>query len=138
MGEPHWTREMVAAWLEEAADTLRRLPRVRVQGYVTAWPPIVHDYWEAFGWDETEARLGPPSAKAIDRMDCSLLWLRWLEREDQRIVWDRANGRPWKAIAHDYGIDRSTAWRHWNYAMGSIAVRLNKLKRQEFMANTEI
>jgi Domain of unknown function (DUF6362) len=125
MDDPKWTPKMVAVYLEDAAGTLRRLPPVRAQGFVTAWPPIVRNYWEAIGWDETEVRLGPPSAKAIDQMDRTLLWLRWLERDDQRIVWDRANHRVWKAIAHERHIDRSTAWRRWTYAMVTVAVRLN-------------
>jgi hypothetical protein len=44
-------------------------------------------------------------------MEQTLLWLRWIERDDQRIVWARANGRPWKAIAHDLGVERTTAFR---------------------------
>lgn len=125
MAEPHWTPKMVAVYLEEAADTLRRLPPVKVRGYVTTWPPIVRDYWEAFGWDEVRVRLGPPSAKAIDQMDRTLLWLRWLDVADHRLVWSRACGRPWKAIAHEFGCDRTTAWRRWTYAMITIAARLN-------------
>jgi hypothetical protein len=54
MAEPHWTPKMVAAYLEEAADTLRRLPNHRVGGYASAWPEIVRDYWEAFGWHDAE------------------------------------------------------------------------------------
>ena len=120
-----WTPKMIEARLEEAADTLRRLPPVKVQGYFSTWPPIVRSFWEAFGWHETEVRLGPPRAKAIDRMDETLLWLRWLEPDEIRLVWLRAEGVRWKVIAHRFSIDRSTAWRHWTYALIKIASRLN-------------
>lgn len=125
MADVHWTPKMAAVYLEEAADTLRRLPAVRVQGYASSWPPIVRDFWDAYGWEETEVRLGPPSAAAIDQMDVTLSWLRWLDRDDARLVWGRANRRPWKAIAHDFSIDRTTAWRRWTYALAVIAARLN-------------
>ncbi len=121
----HWTPRLVEAYLAEAADTLRRLPEQRVQGYVSAWPEIIRDAWEAYGWAEGPTRPGPPTARAIDQMDVTLLWLRWLDRDDQKIVWDRANRRPWKAIAFDHGIDRSTAWRRWTYGLVTIAARLS-------------
>lgn len=125
MADVQWTPKMVAVYLEQAADTLRRLPPVRVQGYASTWPPIVRDFWEAYGWEETRVRSGPPRPAAIDQMDATLLWLRWLELDDSRLVWSRANGRPWKVIAHEFGIDRTTAWRRWMYALVVIAARLN-------------
>lgn len=125
MDDPHWTPKMVAFYLEEAADTLRRLPEKRIQGYRSTWPEIIHDFWDAFGWEEAHARRGPPSPAAIDRMDVVLPWLRWLERDEARLVWLRANGRPWKLITHEFGVDRTTAWRRWTYAMITIAARLN-------------
>ena len=35
-----WTVEQVAERFREAAETARRLPPVRVQGYFNLWPPI--------------------------------------------------------------------------------------------------
>ncbi len=137
MDDRHWTPKLVAAYLEEAADTLKRLPEKRIQGYFSAWPPIVRDFWEAYGWDEAEARPGPPSARAIDRMDKTLDWLRWLERDEAKLVWERAGGRPWKYIAHDFQIDRTTAWRRWTYALITIATKLNRLKRHRTSCNIE-
>jgi hypothetical protein len=124
MVESHWTPELVEAYLAEAADTLRRLPEKRVRGYFSSWPDIVLDACEAYGWEDAKTRLGPPTARAIDQMDRTLLWLRWLDRSDQKIVWDRANGRGWKAIAYEHSINRTTAWRRWCYALCLIATRL--------------
>jgi hypothetical protein len=125
MTEPHWTPKLVAAYLEEAADTLHRLPDRRVGGYVSAWPEIVRDYWQAFGWHDAEVRPIPPSPKAIDQMDESLRWLWWLEPHEARLAWARASGKPWKVIAYQFGIDRTTAWRRWRYGLITIAARLN-------------
>jgi hypothetical protein len=136
MSDIHWTPKLVAIYLEEAAETLRRLPPVKVQGYFSTWPPVLREFWEAYGRDELEVRLGPPSGRAIDQMDETMLWLRWLEIEDAKLVWERAGGRPWKIIAHRWGIDRSTAWRRWTYALVTIAAKLNSRKLQEKPCNT--
>lgn len=121
-----WTPKLVEIRLEEAADTLGRLPPVKVQGYFSTWPPVVRDFWEAFGWHDAEVRLGPPTPKAIDRMDEALQWLRWLEPDETRLVWLRAEGVRWKPICARFGIGRTTAWHRWNSALGKIAVCLNE------------
>jgi Domain of unknown function (DUF6362) len=125
MLEPHWTPKMVAVYVEEAADTLRRLPNRRAGGYVSAWPEIVRDYWEAFGWHDAEVRPIPPSPKAVDRMDEALAWLAWLEPGERQLVWLRAEGLPWKRITHRLGIGRTTAWHRWTVALLKITTRLN-------------
>ena len=125
MAEQYWTAEMVAARLNEAADTLRRLPAAKVQGFISTWPPVVRDFWEAFGWNEVEVRPGPPSPGAIDRMDQTLYWLRWLEPEETRLVWLRAEGVRWKLICARFGVGRTTAWYRWSGAMAKIALHLN-------------
>lgn len=125
MTHDHWTPRLVEAYLAEAADTMRRLPEPRVPGYFSTWPEIVQESWMTDGWAEGPTRLGSATPRAITQMDETLLWLRWLDRDDQKIVWERANRRPWKVIAHAFGIDRSTAWRRWTYALITIAARLN-------------
>ena len=125
MAEREWTATMVGGRLAEAADTLRRLPSAKVQGYVSAWPQVVRDFWEGFGWNEVEVRLGPPSPGAIDRMDETLCWLRWLERDEIRLVWLRAEGVRWKLICMRFGVGRTTAWYRWQGALSKIAARLN-------------
>ena len=125
MDEPGWTPTVVAERLEEAADTLRRLPAVRVQGYFSTWPAVVRDFWEAFGWHDAEVRLGPPTPRAIDRMDETLQWLRWLEADETRLVWLRAEGVRWKLISARFGVGRTTAWYRWSGALAKIAAGLN-------------
>lgn len=136
MDNQHWTPKLVVVYLEEAADTLRRLPEGRLRGYWSSWPVIVRDFWEAYGWDEVRVRSSPPSPAAIDRMDEVLPWLQWLEPEDARLVWQRANCRPWKAVAHDFGVNRTTAWRRWTYAVVLIAAKLNALRNKKNRRNT--
>lgn len=119
------SESLVAERLEEAAETLRRLPAAKVQGYFSAWPPVVRDFWEAFGWETAQVRLGPPTPGAIDRMDEALAWLRWLEPDTARILWLRACGVRWKLITWRMGIGRTKAWQIWIGGLATIAVRLD-------------
>ncbi|CDM23060.1 hypothetical protein BN940_02921 [Castellaniella defragrans 65Phen] len=51
-------------------------------------------------------------------------WMVWLEIEQRHLVWMRAKGYPWQAIAKRFGCDRSTAWRRWQRALECIALNL--------------
>jgi hypothetical protein len=96
-----------------------------VRGYFSTWPAVIRDYWEAFGREEVRLRRGPPSAAAIDRMDETMAWLRWLEPAEAKIVWLRASGERWKAVCWKVGLARTAAHQHWMYALCVISWRLN-------------
>jgi hypothetical protein len=120
-----WTPRLVESQLVEAADTLRRLPERFGNRYFSTWPPINERCRADCMPARTKMWSSPPSAAAIDRMDAALLWLRWLDRREQQIVWQRADGCPWKIIAASQAIDRTTAWRHWTSALIDIGATLN-------------
>ena len=73
-------------------------------------------------------QLPPPSPATVPRMEEALGWLRWLEAEDAKLVWARADRKPWKAICWRFGIGRATAHRRWQYGLSVIAWRLNGRK----------
>lgn len=125
MADLRWTASLVEERMVEAADTLRRLPEERVRGFFSTWPPVIRDYWEAFGREDARLRRGPPSPVAIDRMDETLAWLSWLDPAEAKIVWLRASGERWKAICWKVGLARTAAHQHWMYALCVIAWRLN-------------
>lgn len=120
-----WTREKVEDRLTEAADVLRRLPEQRIQGYFSTWPQIVHEFSDLVGQEAPQLRRPPPLPDAISRMEESLPWLAWLEPEDGKLVWARAERTPWKPICWRFGISRATAHRRWEYGLSLIAWRLN-------------
>lgn len=90
----------IAERIEEAADTLRRLPD-KHKSYLAAsergtWPTTIMTYWEAFSLARetpktaVRMRLPPPGARQVDRMDAVMDWMLWLGKQDARemkVVW---------------------------------------------------
>ncbi len=114
----------VADRLEQAAQTLRRLPPVRVRGFFGTWPPIMQEAIYAYGWEEARIKLGPPSARHISEMDETLRWLMWLEREEVMLVWLRACDVKWKKIGRLLGWSVRKLQYDWRIALAKIEYRL--------------
>ena len=110
--------------LELAVDVFARLPGVRPQGYFSAWPEYFHSFGDQVG-QEPKMRQPRPCPRDITEAEEALLWLRWLDKDDARIVWLRANRKPWKKIGWDVGLSRPAANRHWQYGLALITWRLN-------------
>ncbi len=123
----------VADRLEQAAHTLKRLPKIAVQGYFGTWPSIVREAIEAYGWDDAHIHPGPPSPRHITEMDEALRWLMWLEVEEVKLVWLRAYGIRWKSISKLSGWSVRKLQHDWRIALVKIAHRLaNPTEKFEF------
>ncbi|MCC5965336.1 MAG: hypothetical protein JJU24_04300 [Natronohydrobacter sp.] len=122
MGE--WTTAQVQDRLELAADVMRQMPGVMPQGFFNAWPEYFHSFADKVG-QEPQMRRPRPSPRQITQAEEAMLWLRWLEKDDARLVWLRANGTPWKPICWELGISRATANRRWQYGIAVVVWRLN-------------
>ena len=118
-----WTTTQVEDRLESAADVFRTLPGVMPQGFFNAWPEYFHSFVDKVG-QEPHMRRPRPGPRQITEAEEALLWLRWLERDDARIVWLRAERTPWKPICWQMGISRATANRRWQYGLALITWRL--------------
>lgn len=121
-----WTPEGVEDRLIEAAEVLRRLPEEKVQGYFNVWPEVSHDFADQVGQSPQPMRRPRPPADAITRMEEALTWMHFLGPEDGKLLWMRAEGKPWKAVCWRFGISRATAHRRWQYGLSVIALRLNR------------
>ena len=119
-----WTRTTVEDRIETAAEVFRALPDVRPQGFANAWPEYFHSFGDKVG-QTPQARRPRPGPRAITEAEATLLWLRWLEPQDARLVWLRANRTAWKPICWEVGISRATANRRWEYGLSVITWRLN-------------
>src|SRR5262245_24204849 len=126
MSRVTWTASLVEERLAEAADVLKRLPEVRMQGYFSLWPRILHDAAELAAQESKRLNRPPPKADAISRMEEVLTWSKWLEPDDAKLVWARAENLPWKTVCWRFGVSRVTAWRRWVMALCILANRLNK------------
>ena len=113
----NWNIQRVTDRFQEAAVTARRLPPVRVQGYAAFWPDINRQSWEGYA-DERIVLRFTASPGAIDRFGETVRWLRWLEEEQRRLVWLRAQHVPWREIC-------KTAWRRYQHALAVVVVHLN-------------
>ncbi|QKE41950.1 MAG: helix-turn-helix domain-containing protein [Ferrovum myxofaciens] len=120
-----WDIDDVAARFAEAAETGRRLPPARVQGYFNVWPAFARDLRETFAMEEPEYRCLPPSPAAIDRMLETMHWMLWLEVEQRHLVWMRARQYDWQDIAKRFGCCRTTAWRRWQRALQKVTDELH-------------
>lgn len=121
-----WTRNQVEERLYEAADVMKRLPPVKAQGYYNLWPSIVREFADLVGQEPPRLRRPPPAPAAISRMEETLGWLVWLEPDEARLVWMRAERARWRTICQRFGIARATAHRRWEYALSVIVWRLDK------------
>ena len=81
-----WTTRRSQDRLELAADVMRALPGVKPQGYFNAWPEYLHSFGDKVG-QEPRMRRPRPGPRQISQAEETLLWLRWLEVEDARLVW---------------------------------------------------
>ncbi len=122
MGE--WTTAKVEDRLESAADVFQTLPGVRPQGFFNGWPEYFHSFADKVG-QEPQMRRPQPGPRQITEADEALLWLRWLEPGDARLLWLRASRKPWKLVCWEIGISRATANRRWQYGIAVIVWRLN-------------
>ena len=120
-----WTRDQVEARLIEAAEVLKRLPAPRVPGFFTTWPETMVEFADMVGREREPMRRPPPDPAAISRMEETIRWSRFLEPDDAKLLWARAERTPWKAICWRFGIGRATAHRRWEYALCLIAWRLS-------------
>ena len=124
-GRRRWSESEIEERIEEAVETLKRIPVPDIQRSVTKWPGFVHDAHEAYGYGEFRPPRGAAAPDAISRLDETLGWLRWLPKPAQRILWSRANGFSWRKIARFVGKAPNTCRAWYLAALHYIAGRLN-------------
>ena len=111
--------------LRSAARTLRRLPNVKVQGYFSTWPTIIREPLEILQMEPEPLRIKPSMADITEMEEVLFVWLKWLEPEERRLVWLRAERVRWKLICGRFGVGRTKAWEMYRRALASIAAKLH-------------
>lgn len=110
--------------LRSAARTLRRLPNVKVQGYFSTWPTIIREPLEILQMEAEPMRITPSMADITEMEEVLFVWLKWIEPEERRLVWLRAERVRWKLICGRFGVGRTKAWEMYRRALASIAAKL--------------
>lgn len=110
--------------LRSAARTLRRLPNVKVQGYFSTWPTIIREPLEILQMEPEPLRIKPSMADITEMEEVLFVWLKWLEPEERRLVWLRAERVRWKLICGRFGMGRTKAWEMYRRALACIAAKL--------------
>lgn len=110
--------------LRSAARTLRRLPNVKVQGYFSTWPTIIREPLEILQMEPEPMRITPSMADITEMEEVLFIWLKWIEPEERRLVWLRAERVRWKLICGRFGVGRTKAWEMYRRALTCIAAKL--------------
>ena len=110
--------------IHDAARTLRRLPEERVQGYFSTWPKIKRDEMEILQMEKEPMRIRPSTDDITEMEEVLFVWLRWLEVDERKLVWQRAERVRWKLICAQFGVGRTKAWEMYKCALGKIAARI--------------
>jgi hypothetical protein len=118
-----WTIARVQDRLELAADVMRQMPGVQPQGHFNAWPEYFHSFADKVG-QEPKMRRPLPSPRMITEADQAMLWLRWLEVDDAKLLWARAERVAWKQITWQFGMSRTAATKRWQFGLAVIVWRL--------------
>ena len=118
------TTNMVVNRLQEAAETIKRLPEKTFNHLKYNWPESLQA-WSDYGDEKTRARLGPPSPEAINQMDEAVNWLHWLEPDETKLAWAVATGINRKVIGSRLGVHRSTIWREWKAIIRKLTAIIN-------------
>ena len=107
--------------LRFAAEVMKRMPAVKVQGYFCTWPKF-------YGLDEdmldTSEVWLPPLPNEIQIMEEILEWLKYTSLENRRIAWLKACGMGWKQMEKRYHSSRSTLSRQYRTALKDIKENL--------------
>jgi Domain of unknown function (DUF6362) len=127
----------VVAMLEDAGRTLLSLPSGG--GFSTALQgsgmDVVRNFMDAYGWTEIRVRPPTPSAVAIDTMDHTFRWLRFIPQDRyvlRRIVGARSLVHPitdrhlyaWRRIGSTLGCDYRAVERWHREAIDLIVAKL--------------
>lgn len=93
------TVDEVANEIELAMRTLRHMPPDGPCRVKAAWPDVLMDAAEAYGWEPARINRLPPSPEDISRMDVVLfVWFPRLTDDERMLLSARGAGMSWRRI----------------------------------------
>jgi hypothetical protein len=118
-----WTTKLIAERFAQSVVTLQRLPDENRLGYRHSWPPMVHSRFEIMQQEPSPISLAA-TPEQVSAMEETLTWLHWLEPEQRRLIWYRAEGMPWRLIGRRLGAPKTTIQRRWHRALEKVLEHL--------------
>ncbi|KKL09796.1 hypothetical protein LCGC14_2562280 [marine sediment metagenome] len=134
---------LIEARLRMAAKTLELIRRERhslPDKMRAQWPDVVHD-WLAYdgAWAKDRQRdaanspaIPPPDD--IDRMDQALQWLLWVPELSRRVLFSRAVGVSWRALAAEVGLPVIEVRTRHKLALEAILTRIIEESSKKMVA----
>lgn len=110
--------------LEEAVDTLKRLPSQSLKAKMSSWPDVVKSSAELYMSMPNFIKPAAATPDAIDRLDLVLDGLIQLNAQERRILWARASKISWRRLEQFENLSHTTLRK---YHQGGLE-RLNKLR----------
>tara|TARA_E500000318_G_C3560368_1_gene213120 strand:+ start:1255 stop:1668 length:414 start_codon:yes stop_codon:yes gene_type:complete len=104
-------------WFQDSVRTLRRLPGERKQK-MSSWVDFPDEYWTTYGYHDVKLRLPPPDSRSISRVDFILEIMQHVpDVEMRKMIWMRASNYPWKVLAREFGMHRTTLHKKLHHEM---------------------
>ena len=123
-----WTKDIVAAWIEEAVETAKALPSDGPAGYRCYWPDIVRSNRDG-DRAPADTSLGRRTTTQ-EALDCYDQVQKWMERIRKRTsvkaIWWWATGASDRWIGRKLRIDHKTVKARRHRAFRKIARWMNE------------
>lgn len=118
------TEQYVESRMRSAVLTLKRMPAVKVQGYISLWPNVIREPLEILQMEPNLLKIRPSSRDITELEEILFYWLPLLTVDERKLLWLRAYRTPWKAICWQFGCGRTKAWEMYKHVLGKIAMRI--------------
>lgn len=116
--------------LEEAFDTLRRLPAVTLRKKLVSWPDVVQNTCQLVS---SYTKRIPPTPHAIDRCDEIIGLLFKATLDARRLLWARAGRIPWRVLCHEYGVSHMTLRKRHADALQELSQRIETESEEHYI-----
>ncbi len=129
-----WTVEDIAARFDEAFDVLSILPSPKSLGYAKRWPITLYLPRELERQAPAAMRIAA-TPQQVTRMEETLTWITWVEPDVRHLIWLRAEALPWRTIACQRNLSKTTAQRYWQQGLQVIADKLTQMNYQSLASD---
>lgn len=100
--------------------------KIIIPGCKAAWPDIIYTPLEILQQEKRPIKLRP-SSEQLSRLDEVLSWTPILTELERKLIWYKAQRKPWKFICTALGISKSSGNEKLNKALDYLSDRIERL-----------